>query len=206
MIHELFQSSAACKGLLRKGLPPVPVQKTYSGLNEPINDRQIKFTISTDSKDRDNDIIRQDGWDLTSYVKNPVVLLNHKSNELPVAKCVGIGVEDGKLKATIEFVPATYPIVGDTAEAVFQLCKSGYMNATSVGFRPLKWDWSDGDDDGIVYTRQELLEFSIVSVPSNPQALIEPPSWFGQDAPKQAGILNTKDSLLRLRLRVLQLR
>jgi HK97 family phage prohead protease len=199
-----FYTAADFKDGLRKGEKPSSVQKTYVGLNEPVNERQIKFTISTDEIDRDGDTIMQSGWDLSNYIRNPVVLLNHKSADLPVAKCVGIGVKNGALKATIEFVPQVFPIIGEIAESVYQLCKNGFLNATSVGFRPLEWDWASDDNNGVVFNKQELLEFSIVSVPSNPAALIEPPSWFDSDAQRNTRVLNTKDTL-RLRLRVLQL-
>ena len=193
------------KARLRKNEDVQPIRKALVGLSEPVSDRTLKFTISTSAKDRDNDTIMQDGWELAPYVKNPVVLLNHKSSELPIGKCILIGIEDGKLKATVQFVPSSYPIVGDTAEAVFSLCKDGYLNATSVGFRPIAWDWAGGDSDGIIFSKQELLEWSIVSVPSNPEAILEPTSWFASDEPKHVPALNNQLSLLRLRLRMLQL-
>ena len=200
----ILYSAAEFKNELRKGKGPwCSIQKTLVGLNEPLNDRQIKFTVSTAAQDRDGDVIQQDGWDLSNYIRNPVVLLNHKSSELPIAKCIAIGLEGGVLKATIEFVPQAFPIIGDIAESVYQLCLAGYLNATSVGFRPLEWDWASDDSNGVVFSKQELLEFSIVSVPSNPQALIEPPSWFASE-PRSASVLNTSD-LRRLRLRILQL-
>lgn len=143
---------------------------------------------------------------MANYKKNPVVLLNHKADELPIARCVNLGIEDGDLKATVEFIPPHYPVIGDVADAVYQLCINGFLNATSVGFRPLKWDWSDDDEgDGIVFSTQELLEFSIVSVPSNPEALIQPPSIFAGEEPKSMDAINITKNRLRLRLRTLQL-
>lgn len=186
------------KDRLRKNESVLPIKKAYAGLAESLTDRAIKFTISTPARDRDNDQIMQDGWELVPYSKNPVVLLNHKASDLPIGKCVSIGVEDGNLKATVQFIPSSYPVVGQVAEAVYQMCNGGYLSATSVGFRPLKWDWAGDDSDGIVFSKQELLEFSIVSVPSNPEAIIEPASWFASDAPKHASTLNNQYHLLVL--------
>jgi phage head maturation protease len=60
------------------------------------------------------------------------------------------------------------------------MCCDGFLNATSVGFRPLEWtlskDPSRGADEwepGADFHRAELVEFSIVSVPCNPEALLE---------------------------------
>jgi len=46
------------------------------------------------------------------------------------------------------------------------------LNATSVGFKPKEWVFNE-DRKGVDFKTQELLEFSVVPVPSNPEALIE---------------------------------
>ena len=68
------------------------------------------------------------------------------------------------------------------AESIYRLAQGGFLAATSVGFRPLKWEYTSdlarGADDwfpGIDFEQQELVEFSIVTVPANPEALIEQP-------------------------------
>ena len=50
-----------------------------------------------------------------------------------------------------------------------------YLNAVSVGFNPSEWKWVDDEDRpwGIDYNKQELLEYSAVPVPANPEALID---------------------------------
>src|SRR5438477_9563106 len=63
------------------------------------------------------------------------------------------------------------------------MVKGGYLNAASVGFLPLKYSRVDPNSDrpdadrgqrgGIDFEQQELLEHSIVPVPSNPAALVE---------------------------------
>jgi hypothetical protein len=52
--------------------------------------RRMTFTISTGSVDRDNDTLDPKGWDVKSYLTNPVVLFAHDYKSLPVAKCVEI--------------------------------------------------------------------------------------------------------------------
>lgn len=134
--------------------------------------RIITFAISTDSVDRMGDTIAVDGWELDNFRKNPVVLWAHDSEDLPVAKCRRIWVEGGKLMAEADFTPtpAGWP---DFNETVFQFLKHGLLNATSVGFAPIKYAFSeeDGRTFGIDFLEQELLEFSVVPVPANPECL-----------------------------------
>lgn len=131
--------------------------------------RTIDFTISTGSVDRDRDTIAAEGWKLAAFKKNPTVLWAHDYSMPPVARASKIHVEDNALKATAEFAPADiYPF----AETIYQLLKSGFLKATSVGFRPLT-NAFNADRGGMDFLTQELLEFSIVPVPANADCLME---------------------------------
>jgi HK97 family phage prohead protease len=127
--------------------------------------RRIRFVISTGAADRDNDTIDPAGWELSNFRRNPVVLLAHSRTALPVAKAVEVGVEGQRLVATAEF--ATHGF----AEEVYQLYLGGFLRATSVGFRALEWKRNEVRG-GIDFLRHELLEFSCVPIPANPQALV----------------------------------
>jgi HK97 family phage prohead protease len=135
-------------------------------------ERSLDFVISTDTVDRMGDTIDVQGWDLGNYRKNPVVLWAHDSSLMPVAKASNIRVEDGKLKARAEFMPAD---MSTFADSVFRALKGGFLSAVSVGFAPVKYAFSDepGRSFGIDFLQQELLEFSVCPVPANPEALIE---------------------------------
>ncbi len=135
-------------------------------------DRTLIFTISTASVDRMGDTIAVDGWKLDSFRKNPVVLWGHDAELLPVARANKIWVEDAKLKAEALFTPLGMARFNDT---VFEMLKQKFLNATSVGFAPLKYAFVDDPERrfGIDFIEQELLEFSIVSIPANPEALVE---------------------------------
>jgi len=139
------------------------------------NKRELLFTISTDSIDRAGDKINQAGWDFDSYRKNPVVLWAHEYSKPPVATSDKIWIEGGRTKSLTRFVPADNPAVGRFAEGVYQLYKGGFMSASSVGFLPKKWNFTEDKDRkfGIDFEEQELLEFSLVPVPANAEALIE---------------------------------
>lgn len=134
--------------------------------------RELQFTISTETVDRMGDTIKADGWELDAYRKNPVVLWGHDSDSLPVGKATRVWVEGGKLKATAEFTPEGMAKFNDT---VFAMLKDGFLNAVSVGFMPKDYKFTEDSDRrfGIDFLKQELLEFSVVSVPANPEALLD---------------------------------
>jgi len=175
------------KAMARKGERPgaVTLRKEMIAAATQIGERVLRFVISTAAPDRENDTIALDGWMLEAYRRNPVVLWAHQQDHLPVGKAFDLDVADGALKASVEFVPADVPHIGEKAEAVLRLCLSGFLSATSVGFRPLEYDIATERDDGegwfppMDFRRQELLEFSIVTVPCNPEALIEIPDLMG---------------------------
>lgn len=131
--------------------------------------RQIDFTISTETADSYNDVVKADGWDLERYLKNPVVLWAHdRHTHPPIGKASNVRAENGSLKATAEF--ATKDDY-EFADNVFRLLKNGFLNATSVGFLPKEWTY-DEERGGFNFIKSELFEFSVVPVPANPDALM----------------------------------
>ncbi|MCM0760673.1 hypothetical protein M7775_19160 [Sporomusa sphaeroides DSM 2875] len=133
---------------------------------------EITMTISTASIDRDGDTISPDGWKLENYLKNPVVLFAHQSRMPPVARATQTWLEDGDLKSTALFTPKDlYPF----GYMIGQMYKTGFMNASSVGFDPLKWAYVEDKDRpwGVDFLEQELLEWSTVPVPANAEALLD---------------------------------
>lgn len=127
--------------------------------------RRVRFVISTNDVDRDNDTVDPTGWDLSNYKNNPVVLWAHSHKDLPVARAISVTQEGNSLIAEAEF--ATHPF----AETVYQLIKGGFLRAVSVGFRAMEYA-INVERGGIDFKRQELLEFSVCPVPANPMALI----------------------------------
>lgn len=136
------------------------------------DNRTIDFIISTETVDRMGDTIAAKGWDLKAYKKNPVILFAHDSREPPIGRAIRIGTKGDKLIARAEFTPEDMNPFG---YAIFQMYIGGFMKATSVGFRPIKFEQTEDEKrvGGIDFLKQELLEFSAVPVPANPEALIE---------------------------------
>lgn len=139
---------------------------------EKKDNRVLRFVGSDQGIDRDNERIITDGWKLVNYKKNPVVLINHQPMALPVAKTKRVWVDDKKLMFDIQFPESDVSSVGDS---LYKLYKNGYMTSTSVGFKPNydKIVYGDGKKTPrTTFHEQELLEISLVSIPSNPRALL----------------------------------
>ena len=89
---------------------------------------------------------------------------------------IGKGVawmEEGKLLVRITFEPAD---LNEKADKIFRKIQFGSLNAVSVGFMPnAAGHWGDrkaGEDpDVYYYNGQELLEVSVVNIPSNANAV-----------------------------------
>ena len=135
---------------------------TTTGLGE----RQVRVVASTPGIDRAGDVVVAEGIDLAAYKGNPVILWNHDPGS-PIARCIDIGVVDGQLEAVAQFPPEGTDALADR---VYGLIKAGVVNATSIGFNPVEETPLKGG--GVTVKRSELWEFSFVSVPANPDALV----------------------------------
>jgi len=135
-----------------------------------VSARRMKFQITTDAIDRDGDTLAAAGWDTKTYEQNPTVLWSHDYSALPIAKTISITPTKNGLMAVAEFpVKGVHPF----ADTVFELLKGGFLSAASVGFRPVEQSPATDRAKGFNYAKQELLEWSIVPIPANPEALIQ---------------------------------
>lgn len=143
------------------------IRKTFDSISaKAIDDGSLIVTISTSNPDRSNDVVDPQGADLTSYLKNPVVALNHNYQGLPIAKTEQIEVKEDRIMAKVVFPKrGVYPL----ADTVHDLYQDGFMNAWSIGFIPKEFE--PNDQGGKDFTKWELLEYSAVLVPDNPEAL-----------------------------------
>lgn len=131
------------------------------------------FVASTATEDRYSDIIAQEGWELSSYRKNPVILFNHDSRALPIGKGE-VEVVDGQLLLDVEF-----DMDDPLAERIARKVDNGFINAVSVGFNPisstprneLPTEHRYFGERGRYFDRSELLEVSIVTIPANSEAI-----------------------------------
>lgn len=155
----------------------------------------LSFILSTAAVDRHGDTVSQSGWKLDNYKKNPVVLFGHDQNSPPVGKAGYVAVEGDKLIAkAVQFTPKDLSPFG---YMIGEMYRQGFMNAVSVGFLPGKFKENE-DRGGLAmdFEEQELLEFSAVPVPANPEALQGAKSAGIEVAPLiqwATKILDTKD-------------
>ena len=154
-----------------------------------MGDRRVLFTISKEVVDRDGDILRASGCDLTNYLKNKVFLGFHNSRDFPLGKTEDIWIEADRVKAIVYF-PTVEELSTDPTQAsekaklvdfCYHCYKNGMLNAVSVGFIPLEWTETK---TGYDVTKWELLEFSAVAVPANQDAIAEAVKSFGEDFTK----------------------
>lgn len=124
----------------------------------------FKVIVSTDDIDRQGESVDQNGWDLSFYKSNPIVLWAHDYSTLPIGVTTSIEIVGNKLIAEGKFAPAE---ANPFAQQVRKLYDLGMVNTTSVGFIPKEYD--EKEDNRI--TKSELLEFSFVPVPANPYAV-----------------------------------
>lgn len=137
-------------------------------------DNTTRFVVSTQDPARDTHIIDQSSWSLDNYRANPVVLWTHDYDTPPVGRAVDLGVDDNALHASVEWDTAT-----ELGATVARQYAQGFLSAVSVGWIPgnvtprSSYDRSHPfyGDDGVVFTNNEMLEFSAVTVPTDPGAL-----------------------------------
>ena len=133
-----------------------------------LGDYEIEIIGSSGATDRDGESLDPKGADLKAFKKNPVILPQHDYRKPAIGKAKNIKVVDGKIVFKIEFPEEG---VNPEADVYRKLYKSGFMNASSVGFIPK--EWKDNDKEPYrTYTKWGLLELSLVSVPANAEALV----------------------------------
>lgn len=128
-------------------------QKVYS----------FKFTSA--SVDRDGEIITLDGWHFDDYLRNPVILDSHDyygGIEAIVGRCIAIRRLEDAWECDIVFSESPK---GKLAQ---QLVDEGNLRAVSVGFKPKAIKREPNQPP--VHTEKELLEISVVPIPSNRDA------------------------------------
>ena len=144
--------------------------------------RTVEFVASDNSVDSYGTVIPVDKWDLTRFSNNGIIGYMHDvygdswTKSADPDDVIGKGVafiEDDKLIVRITFEPADLNL---RADKIFRKLQFGSLHAVSVGFRATKkghmGDEERGEDPKVYYyAGQELLEVSVVNIPSNANAL-----------------------------------
>ena len=130
-----------------------------------------EFVLSDGSLDRMGDVIEPGGWQLDQIKSDPPVLFNHNRDQI-VGRWTNIRVKDGKLIGKIVWAKSDKWPMG---QYIRDLVREGVLRTVSVGFQPVAREPLTKDADKhhgpFRFTKQQLLECSLVSVPANPNAL-----------------------------------
>ena len=140
---------------------------------ESLGRDQYRVTISANGKVRQPPELDLGGLSVDNYLRNPVVMWAHDavgrspSGGLPIGRTTSLTkTDDGRIVADFEFLADD-----GFAQRVKNAWDRGFLRAASISWMPMEsvpvegGEWHD--------TRSELLEWSIVSVPADPDALRE---------------------------------
>ena len=147
--------------------------------------RVLRFIASTNDIDRDGDIIDVDGWNLSQWQKNPVIMWAHDYSLPPIAK--GVRAERD-IRNNQLIIDARFPTISELApegnpsehakfiETIFQMYKTDCLNAVSVGCSYDKLDENASSNPKYADCRyhvvkQTLTELSCCPIGANPSAL-----------------------------------
>lgn len=129
-----------------------------------LGDGILEAVVTTSELDRHGENIITTGISTENYIeKNPVVLYGHDYFGLPIGKTIKLTEMKNKMKAKFQLAIEEF----DFAKTVYELVKGGYLNAVSIGGIVKKWS-----EDYRTIEEMEMVEFSIVSIPANPSAMI----------------------------------
>jgi len=142
--------------------------------------RTFVATITTNSIDRDGEILLPEGMDATDFTRNPVVFWNHDYDR-PIGTAMELRRHrtSWTAKAKLATRPDTH--VGEWfPDTVYGFLKQNVVRGVSVGFQPIESRKPSKKDietfgDGVhrVFSKWKLLEFSVTPMQSNQDAMVE---------------------------------
>lgn len=143
------------------------VQRAAAGAN------RRSVTIAANNRARATPDLDLRGLRFDNYRRNPVVMWAHDavgrspSGGLPIGRTLSIGrAADGGIIAEFEFLDDD-----PFAQRIRNAWDKGFLQAASISWLPL--ESRPAASGGLRDIRSELLEWSIVSVPADPDALRE---------------------------------
>lgn len=142
--------------------------------------RTVGAVISTESVDRDQEIVVARGLDFEKFKTNPVVLFQHDPF-YPIGKCIR-GPSFRKRGGVTEVLGTTEFADTKLANEVYALVEGEFIRAVSIGMNPStveqtpptpgeirkKPQWAEARS---IIRAAELIEYSFVSIPANADAL-----------------------------------
>jgi len=147
----------------------------------------MNFIISTEDRDRHHTKLNSDNWQIDNYNLNPVVMYQHQGyGDNPCIKSVpddiigmsSVNMDTVKGRKVLVAEPTFEPKeINETAEKVFRKLIFGSLRAASVGFLEIgegkieeTKNAKGKTEKTYLFEGQELLEWSVVHIPSNAKA------------------------------------
>lgn len=131
----------------------------------------VRAVINTNQPDRANEVVLPNGLrNADEFLRNPVVLWAHQRALPPIGTC-------SKLEVNADCIIAETTFSQSSAFAVdvFKLYAEGVLRGWSIGFVPRRTMRLAANvalpEGGLCYSEWDLLEYSAVPIPENPQAL-----------------------------------
>lgn len=139
------------------------------------SDRILKFVCSTSSPDFKGDRVYMKGLDLTRFMKNPVFLLQHDRNRLPIGKFLSLEVSDDMLIGEVEFwknpnEPSEWSERDKEANSIYEMYLKGFLRGVSITTFDIDYYPNSLGGDDILEAM--LIEISAVTIPMNEDALV----------------------------------
>lgn len=140
-----------------------------------VGERSDVSIISTDSVDRQGEVVLAPGVDPSHYLKNPVVCWNHQYEIPPVGQCLWLKHFNDKIKAKTLYASTEF------GQEIFTLTQEGILKGKSIGFITLEVRDPLPDELSLrpewkgvtIISKSLLLEFSCCGIPMNQDALVE---------------------------------
>ena len=143
--------------------------------------REFDFVITADTRDSYGTIFTHEGWSFKRYKDNPVVFYQHRSSGDDPDNLIGVTVKgpwketlDDGSRAWVARVRFEEEEVNEKAEKIRKKIIAGTLRMASIGADVHEYRMGvkdDGEDENDIYfTRQELFEWSVVTIGSNTAA------------------------------------
>jgi HK97 family phage major capsid protein/HK97 family phage prohead protease len=151
---------------------PEVVQRAYALLHVKgvdVERREFSGMATTPSPDRVGDIVEPKGVQF----RNPLSLLLYHDSRLPVGEVKFGKATDAGIPFTASIPDVTeHGTLRDRVNEAWQSVKYGLIKGVSIGFRALDDGIEVLKTGGYRFTKTEVMELSLVSIPANSEATI----------------------------------
>lgn len=137
-----------------------------------LSDGEVDVVVTTPAWDSYGERILPEGVNFKEYLKgNNVILWAHDGFNLPIGNATKMWYEGKKLMARAKFY-----LKDEFPAKVYQYVLDGVVKSVSIGGQVDEWG-----EDGVTIKKMTMKEFSFVSVPANPEAMVAAKSISGQE-------------------------